>query len=66
MGKLEQIERAIKGLSEAELEKFRGWFAEFDAAQWDRRLEKDVAAGRLDNLAERALAEHAAGRTTPL
>jgi hypothetical protein len=66
MGKLEQIESAIKALSAAELEKFRGWFADFDAAHWDRQLERDVAAGRLDKLAERALAEHAAGRTTPL
>jgi hypothetical protein len=66
MGKLEQIESAIKALSAAELERFRRWFAEFDAAQWDRQLERDVAAGRLDKLAERALAEHSAGRTTPL
>ncbi len=66
MGKLEQIEGAIRALSEAELEKFRRWFAEFDAARWDRQLEGDVAAGRLDKLAERALAEHTAGRTTPL
>jgi hypothetical protein len=66
MGKLEQIESAIKALSAAELETFRKWFAQFDAAQWDRQLEKDVAAGRLDKLAERALAEHSAGRTTPL
>jgi len=66
MGKVEQIESAIKALSAAELERFRGWFAEFDAAHWDRQLETDVAAGRLDKLAARALAEHASGRTTPL
>lgn len=66
MGKLEQIEGAVKALSAAELEKFRVWFAEFDAARWDRQLEKDVAAGRLDKLAERALAEHSNGRTSPL
>ena len=66
MGKLEQIESSIKALSATELEKFRSWFAEFDTAHWDRQLEKDVAAGRLDKLAERALAEHASGRTTPL
>lgn len=66
MGKLEQIEMAIKDLSAKELEQFRAWFAEFDAARWDRQLEEDIPAGRLDKLAERALAEHAAGRTTPL
>ena len=64
MGKVEQIERAIKALSPDELEQL--WFADFDAVHWDRQLEADVASGRLDKLAERALAEHAAGRTTPL
>ncbi len=38
MGKLEQIESAIKALSASELEKFRSWFAEFDAAHWVREL----------------------------
>jgi hypothetical protein len=66
MGKVEQIERAIKALSPDELEQLRAWFADFDAVHWDRQLEADVACGRLDKLAERALAEHAAGRTTPL
>jgi hypothetical protein len=66
MGKVEQIESAIKALSTAELEQLRAWFAEFDAAHWDRQLEADVGSGRLDKLAERALAEHTAGRTTLL
>jgi len=65
MGKVEQIGSAIKAFSAAELEPLRAWFAEFDAAKWDRQLEGDVAAGRLDKLAERALAEHAAIRTAP-
>ena len=34
---------------------FRVWFAEFDAEVWDRQFEEDVAAGRLNSLAERAL-----------
>ena len=32
------------------LAEFRRWFAEFDAAAWDRRLEADVTAGKLDAL----------------
>jgi hypothetical protein len=35
-------------------------------AAWDRKLEADVAAGRLDGLAADALAEHRAGRSRPL
>ena len=38
--------------------------AEFDAAIWDRQFEADVAAGRLDALAEKALQDLKAGRCT--
>ena len=64
MGKLEQIEDAIRALSGAELRKLRAWFADFDAVNWDRQLEQDLVNGRLKALAQRALAEHAAGKTT--
>jgi hypothetical protein len=37
-----------------------------DADSWDRQLEADAAAGRLDALAEEALSEHRAGRTRSL
>jgi len=66
MGKVEKIENDIKALSAEELQRLRVWFAEFEAANWDLRLDADVAGGRLDMLAERALRKHAAGRTTPL
>ncbi len=32
------------------LAEFSRWFAEFDAAAWDRQLEADVTAGKLDAL----------------
>jgi hypothetical protein len=32
-----------------------------DADVWDRQFEADVAAGRLEQLAERALRDHQAG-----
>ena len=66
MGKVEQIEQEVQMLSEAELAQFRAWFLEYDWAAWDRQLERDVEAGRLDDLAEKALRDHAAGKTTPL
>ena len=64
MGSVREIEEAVLGLSEAELAVFRTWFAEFDAAAWDRRIEDDVAAGRLDALADEALDDLRAGRCT--
>ncbi len=66
MSKVESIEQQIKALSAEELAQLRAWFLEFDWALWDRQLERDVAAGKLDALAEKALRNHAAGKTTPL
>jgi hypothetical protein len=66
MNTLNEIERAVQGLSPKQLAQFRAWFAEFDWAAWDRQLEDDVAAGRLDALADEALANFRAGRTSPL
>lgn len=66
MGKVEKIEQEVQALSPAELAQFRAWFLEFDWAAWDRQLERDVQAGRLDDLAEKALRDHATGKTTPL
>lgn len=66
MTKLERISRDIEALGPDELAKFREWFAEFDAANWDALIEADAASGRLDALAEQALSDHRAGRTRPL
>ena len=64
MSTLEQIENAVRGLSPEDLAAFRAWFAELDAAAWDRQFEEDVAAGRLDALAEEALDDLRQGRCT--
>jgi hypothetical protein len=48
------------------LARFRKWFAEYDAAVWDRQFAQDGAAGRLDELAREALHDHRAGRTREL
>jgi hypothetical protein len=64
MSSVNDIEEAVQRLTPAELDAFRTWFAEFDAAVWDREIEDDVAAGRLDAVADEALADHRAGRCT--
>jgi hypothetical protein len=66
MSNLQEIETAISKLSADELAAFRAWFAEFDAEMWDRQFEEDVAAGRLDGLADRALQHLREGRCTDL
>ena len=66
MGKVEKIEQEVQTLSPDELAQFRVWFLEYDWAAWDRQFERDVQAGKLDDLAQKALRDHAAGKTTPL
>ena len=61
MSTIEAIENAVKGLSPTELAKFRGWFAEFDVAAWDAQIEADATSGKLEKLAQEALAEYRGG-----
>ena len=66
MTRLEKLEREIQKLSPEELANLRDWFRKYDADAWDRQIEEDVRGGRLDRLAEEALAAHKAGRTKEL
>jgi len=58
----ESVEQAVEQLSPAELAKFRRWFAQFDADVWEAQIEADAAAGKLDALAEEALAVYRSGQ----
>lgn len=61
MTKIEALEEQIAKLSPGELRDLRRWFAEFDAETWDQEIERDVAAGKLDELADAAIAAHKRG-----
>jgi hypothetical protein len=63
---LDELETAVKGLPEKDLAAFAQWFEEFLADAWDRRIEADIKAGRLDEAARRADADFDAGRSKPL
>lgn len=54
MTRLEELERAIASLSEEEYREFRGWFLERDWEKWDRQIEEDSRAGKLDFLVKEA------------
>ena len=66
MNRVEKIEGQIKELSSEELTTLRQWFTRFDADAWDQQFEADVKAGKLDEMAKRALRDHAEGRSTKL
>jgi hypothetical protein len=59
MSKVEEIEQAIEKLSPEEMAEIRAWM-------WDRDIERDAAAGRLDHLAEEALIEYRSGKARRL
>jgi hypothetical protein len=64
--KLKDFFTKVAALNDRELMRFREWFSDFDASTWDRQPEHDVAAGKLDTVAERALAAYRSGQSKPL
>lgn len=63
MTNVETIEAQIAVLDNASFSKLRDWFVEFDQSRWDKQIEADSNAGKLDFLINAALAEHQAGKT---
>lgn len=63
---VEEIEQAVERLSIDELASFRLWFAKYDAARWDEKIELDVEGGKLDALAEEALSAFRSGHARKL
>jgi hypothetical protein len=61
MSDLEQIEAAILSLSSSEFERLRLWFFELDYERWDEQIEQDIEDGKLEALAQEAIAEFKAG-----
>ena len=66
MTKLEDLEKAVAALAPRELERFRDWFEEFQAARFDQKIERDAASGKLDRLAEAAVDDFRKGRAREL
>ncbi|BAP55904.1 hypothetical protein THII_1607 [Thioploca ingrica] len=60
------LESKVAKLDNDSFSKFRDWFIQFDQARWDKKLEADSNAGKLDFLINAALAEHQAGKTRDL
>jgi hypothetical protein len=58
---VEEIESAILKLSPKELGKLAEWVLDLDEQNWDKQIERDAMAGKLDFLAKEALAEMESG-----
>ena len=64
--KVRLLEREVKKLDRASLAIFRNWFRRYDSDAWDLQIKKDARAGKLDELAQDALAVHKNEKTRML
>ena len=65
MSTVQDIEAAIAKLTPEEIEAVAHWLQEYREELWDRQIEADAKAGRLDGLIAEAKAEYRAGKATP-
>jgi hypothetical protein len=63
---LQELESAVSQLPAEELDAFARWFETYLADAWDRRIEADIQAGRLEEAGRQADADFEAGRCKPL
>ena len=63
---VQELEIAVTRLSKEELASFSQWLEEYMADEWDKQIEADILAGGFDAVGKRAIADHEAGRSTPL
>ena len=55
MTRIAKIQEEILALSETDYRQLRQWFNELDKDEWDRQIEADSNAGKLDFLIPEAL-----------
>ena len=61
-----EIESAISQLPASDLAELMGWLEEHHEQVWDRQIQDDLEAGRLDTLLAEVDQEHKAGLARPL
>ena len=63
---VKEIEIAITRLPPTDFGELRAWFENYAAQMWDKQIEKDLGAGRLDVLLAEVDQEYEAGLGQPL
>ena len=63
---VKEIETAISQLPPAQVAELADWFAQFHAELWDKQIEADVKAGRLQSLLDEAKQDLESGRCDSL
>ncbi|GAB2592471.1 hypothetical protein [Spirosoma areae] len=63
---VQEIEAAIENLPTKEIYELADWLAELRNQLWDKQIEEDAKAGRLDALINKAKEQNRQGLTRPL
>ena len=66
MSTVAEIENALQMLPVDDARKVADWLQHYLDEKWDKQIDDDIAAGRLDQLAGQALDDYRAGRVKPL
>ena len=66
MSTVAEIENALQKLPVEEAWKVAGWLQHYLDEKWYRQIDAEIAAGKLDKLADQALEDYHAGRVKPL
>jgi len=66
MATITEVKETIKKLPDEDFNEFADWFEKLEEERWDKELAKDIAEGRLDDLANEAINEYKSGKCTEL
>jgi hypothetical protein len=66
MSTVAEIENALQNLPVDDAWKVADWLQDYLDSKWDKQIDADIAAGKLDKLADEAVADYRAGRVKPL
>ena len=65
MSTVQEIKSAITQLGPKEVHAVADWLQEYREELWDKQIEADANAGKLDPLIKKAKAGYRAGKATP-
>jgi hypothetical protein len=57
-----ELEHSVAQLPEGDFAKFRNWFWEYENEKWDARIEKEITENKLEEMAEKAIADFKSGK----
>jgi len=66
MSTVVEIENALQTLPIEDARKIADWLQHYLDEKWDKQIDEDIAAGKLDKLADKAMQDYQAGRVKPL